>query len=61
MAESAQSAEVVQLERIQEVLESLSVAAASHRVQLLYVVALYVSLAEEPDEGNLHVRFCEGH
>jgi len=27
----------------------------------VYTVACCVSFTEEPDERNLHVRFCEGH
>jgi hypothetical protein len=39
----------------------LSAAAIPHCAQPVYTVALFVSPAEEPDEGKPQVRFCEGH
>ncbi len=32
-----------------------------HRQCFVYIVARDVSFTEEPDVGNLQVRFCEGH
>ena len=61
MAEPSQSTSAVLLERFHRVFETLSTAQTSYGAQLLYAVAGEVSFTEEPDEGNLQVRFCEGH
>jgi len=60
MAESTLPMPIVQLGRVSSVPRTLPTAEAENRAQLLYAVAHRVSFAEEPDEGNPHVRFCEG-
>ena len=61
MAQQAKPAKIVQLGRIPELLGPLPTAGAEDSAQLIYAVACCVSFTEEPDAGNLHVRFCEGH
>ena len=41
-------------------LHTLSFAGAAYNAQILLTVDDAVKHAEEPDEGNLQVRFCEG-
>ena len=61
MAESSQSAEVVQLGRVPEIFGALPVAAAEDCPQPVHPIARDVRFTEEPDVGNLQVRFWEGH
>ena len=59
-SEPAQSAPLVHMDWILEVLEAIPTAEAAHNVQSVHAVAANVSLTEEPYEGNPQVRFCEG-
>jgi hypothetical protein len=60
MAQSPQPKAFVQQAVVFSVPETLPAAEAPHRPQTPYVVARIVSFVEEPDVGNLQVRFCEG-
>ena len=61
MAEPEKPTQGIQLEVLHGVLEALPSTDASNYAQPVYVGARYGRLAEEPDEGNPQVRFCEGH
>ena len=61
MAEPAEPAKVVQLGRVPGVPGPLPAADAARGAQLLHAVVRTVRLTEEPDAGNLQVRFREGH
>ena len=61
VAEPAEPAQAVQLGALQRIPGALPAADAPYRAPPVHAVAGWVSLAEEPDAGNPHVRFCEGH
>jgi hypothetical protein len=50
----------MELGALSQLLEKLSFATAAYRAQVLLTIDVDVKHAEEPDEGNLQVRFCEG-
>ncbi len=52
---------LVQLEELLRVSEALPATEAPYRSRPVHPVAREVSFTEEPDVGNLQVRFCEGH
>ena len=61
MAQQTQPEKIVQSERVLQVFGTLPVTYAENSAQLIYAVAGCVSFTEEPDVGNLQVRFREGH
>ncbi len=61
VVEPPQSATIVQLGELLCVFEALPATGAPHRSQLVHTVARNVSFTEEPDVGNLQVRFREGY
>ena len=50
----------MELGTIYRILKALSFAGAAYSAQILLTIDGAVKHAEEPDAGNLHVRFCEG-
>ncbi|MHC4360145.1 MAG: hypothetical protein ACYSTN_05030 [Planctomycetota bacterium] len=50
----------MELGTIYGILKALSFAGAAYSAQILLTIDGAVKHAEEPDEGNLQVRFCEG-
>jgi hypothetical protein len=61
VAQQVESAEEFQLGRISGDTHVFSLAQAQDSERLLLDLCCgFVNLTEEPDAGNLHVRFCEG-
>ena len=50
----------MELGTVYRILKALPFAATAYFAQVLLTISRAVKHAEEPDEGNLHVRFCEG-
>ena len=50
----------MELGKIYRILGALSSTSATHCAQILLTIDVTVKYAEELDEGNLHVQFCEG-
>jgi retron-type reverse transcriptase len=61
VAQPPQPTQVVFLGRVPGLPGPLPAADAADRLQPVYAVARDVRFTEEPDVGNLQVRFCEGH
>ena len=61
VAQSPQPTEVVLLGAVSGLPEPLPAAYAADRPQPVHPIARDVRFTEEPDVGNLQVRFCEGH
>ena len=61
VAEPSQSEKILQLGAIHALCEEISVAETVHSAPALQAVNREVSSIEEPDVGNLQVRFREGH
>ena len=60
MAQSAEPAADILLEAIPGLSDAISAAATANHGADIHFIVCAVSLAEEPDEGNLQVRFREG-
>ena len=61
MAQSAEPAADIRLEVVPGLSDAISTAATANHGADIHFIVCAVSLAEEPDVGNLQVRFCEGH
>ena len=61
VAEPTEPTQFVYMGAVSGIPETLSAAEAADCSQLVHPMAREVSFTEEPDVGNLQVRFCEGH
>ncbi len=50
----------MELGALSQLLEKLPFAGTAYSAQIVLTIYGAVKHAEEPDEGNLQVRFCEG-